>query len=231
MIIVKSDKTGNLYYVSTKLYKKLMINNLTSNHSIASIDPTININNEAALLLNDRKVKNKKIPKYQKSEAFLTIKDHKPNFPYKISCRTINPSKSHIGKWTKVILQNHIEEIRSKSELLQWKNSNDVIDWFQNINDKKHKCFINFDIKNFYPSINKVHLLKAIEFSKKYTDFTDDEIELIMHTCQTVVYYDNRMWTKSSNNEHFDIAMGSYHGAEVCDLVGLFIAFSCAMYI
>ena len=44
-----------------------------------------------------------------------------------------------------------------------------------------------------------------------------------MHTCQTVVHYDNRMWTKSNNNEHFDIAMGSYHGAEVCDLVGLFI--------
>ena len=113
MVIVKSDKTGNLYYATAKLYKNLMINSITSNYSIA----TISINNEAALLLNDRKLKNKKIPKYQKSKAFLTIKDHKPNFLHNISCRTINPSKSHLGKWVKVILQNHIEAIRLKSKL------------------------------------------------------------------------------------------------------------------
>ena len=65
--------------------------------------------------------------------------------------------------------------------------------------------------------------MKAIEFSKRYTKFNDDKIELLIHTYQTVLCYYNRVWTKSSNKENFDIAMGSYHGAEVCDLVGLFI--------
>ena len=30
-------------------------------------------------------------------EAYITIKDLKENFPHKISCRLISPSKSEIG--------------------------------------------------------------------------------------------------------------------------------------
>ena len=44
-----------------------------------------------------------------------------------------------------------------------------------------------------------------------------------MHTCQTIISYDNRIWTKKSNINNFDIAMGSFQGAEVCDLIGLYI--------
>ena len=223
MVIVKSDKTSNLYYATPQLYKKLMINSLTSEYSISPNDPTTKMNNDASLFLSHNNISNRKVPKFQKAEAFITIKDHKPNFPHSIKCRMINPAKSFLGKCTKVILQEHIAEIRSKTELTQWINSDSVIEWFNKIEDKPHKCFINFDIKNFYPSITKDHLLNAIEFGKKFTKFSNDEIDLLMHTCQTIVCYDNRIWTKLNNNDNFDIAMGSFHGAEVCDLVGLFI--------
>ena len=223
MIIVRSDKTSNLYYASPQLYKKLVINNLTSEYSIAPNDPTIKINEEATQILSNYNTKNRKIPKFLKAEAFITIKDHKPNFPHNISCRTINPSKSFLGKIAKLNLQTHIDKIRSKSNLTQWLNSDEVIKWFNNINDKAHKCFINFDIKNFYPSIKKEHITKAIKFAEEYTKFNKQEINTLIHTCQTIISYDNRIWTKKSNINNFDIAMGSFQGAEVCDLIGLYI--------
>ena len=40
----------------------------------------------------------------QESESYITVKDHKKDFPHKISCRLINPSKSDIGKISKHIL-------------------------------------------------------------------------------------------------------------------------------
>ena len=52
---------------------------------------------------------------------------------------------------------------------------------------------------------------------------TEDEIEIILHACKTVLIYDNQTWKKKSNKDMFDIPMGSYHGAEICDLVGLYI--------
>ena len=45
-----------------------------------------------------------RIEKLQETEAFITIKDHQEDYPNKISCRLINPSKSSIGKICKVIL-------------------------------------------------------------------------------------------------------------------------------
>lgn len=39
-----------------------------------------------------------------KREAFLTLKDHKPNFANNPTCRLINPAKSEIGKISKQIL-------------------------------------------------------------------------------------------------------------------------------
>ena len=47
--------------------------------------------------------------------------------------------------------------------------SNDTdIDWFNNIKHKANKCFVNFDIVNFYPSIKHDHLKDDIEFANNY---------------------------------------------------------------
>ena len=40
-----------------------------------------------------------------------------------------------------------------------------------------------------------------------------------MHTCQTVLCYDNRECRKNPTKNNLDIAMGSYDGAEVRDLL------------
>ena len=224
MIIVSSDKTSNLYYMNPNKYKKLMKNSITSEYSIDN-ENTINIiNNEAAdILRKQTSLKNKRVPKYEINEAFITIKDHKTNFPHDISCRTINSSKTHLGKLSKAILQKHIAIIRKKSMLRQWKNSDEVIEWFEKIENKNHKCFVSFDIKSFYPTIKRKHLIDAINFSEPYSKFSDFETDVILHTCKSIMFYDHNMWKKSNNNDNFDVPMGSFHGAEVCDLVGLYL--------
>ena len=222
-LIVPSDKTSNLYYVNIKTYKKLLLNNITKDYKITNDNAINSINSEAARILASRKIKNKKIPKYVKNEAFITLKDHKPNFPHSIKCRTINPSKSHIGRWCKTILQKHLAKVRVKSGLTQWKNSKEVTNWFSRISNKFNKCFVNFDIVEFYPSITKTHVINAINFSNHYSKFTDEETEIILHSCQSVLCHNNSIWCKKNADSNFDIAMGSFHGAEICDLVGLFL--------
>ena len=44
-----------------------------------------------------------------------------------------------------------------------------------------------------------------------------------MHTCRSVLCYEVNVLKKSGNNTNFDIPMGSFHGAEICDLIGLYI--------
>ena len=39
-----------------------------------------------------------------KSETFITLKDHKPNFANNPTCRLINTAKSEIGKISKQLL-------------------------------------------------------------------------------------------------------------------------------
>ena len=105
------------------------------------------------------------------------------NFPPDISCRTINLSKTHLGKLSKTTLQKHITIIRKRSMLRQWKKSDKVIDWFEKIKNKNHKRFVSFDTKNFYPTIKRKHLIDAINFSDPYSKFSDFETDVILHTC------------------------------------------------
>ena len=36
--------------------------------------------------------------------SFITLRDHKPNFAHKPTCRLTNPTKSNIGRVRKIIL-------------------------------------------------------------------------------------------------------------------------------
>ena len=87
-------------------FKKLMNNSITSDNLIDN-ENTINAsNNEAAEILRKQtSLKNKRVPKYEINKAFLTIKDHKLNFPHDTNCRTINSSKTNL-QLSKTILQN-----------------------------------------------------------------------------------------------------------------------------
>ena len=129
----------------------------------------------------------------------------------------------HIGKVSKQILDKINSSIRTNSNLIQWKNTDDVINWFNNISNKNNKCFIKFDIVNFYPSITKQAILNAIKFAQKYINISDNDTEIILHSCKTILANNNETWTKKGSQNLFDVPMGSFHGAELCELIGLHI--------
>ena len=61
---------------------------------------------------------------------------------------------------------------------------------------KNQKSFISFDIVDFYSSITESLLDQTI---------------------------DSLPWVKRDSSNAFDVTMGRYDGAEICELVGLFI--------
>ena len=92
------------------------------------------------------------------------------------------------------------------------------------MDDKANKCFVKFDIVEFYPSIKKQHLKEALNFARNFSIISDEEEEIIFHSCKTVLTdMEGNVWRKKDSDGLFDVAMGSYMGAEVCDLLGLYI--------
>ena len=108
-------------------------------------------------------------------DAFITLKDHKPNFANKSTCRLINPTKSEIGKVSKKILDRIDSTIAKKRNFNQWKNTTAVINWFKSIENKQDFSFICLDIKDFYPSISQDLLNKVLDFTCNYDNITTDE--------------------------------------------------------
>ena len=137
-------------------------------------------------------------------------------------CRLINPAKSELGKVSKKILTRVVTSLRNRGQLNQWKNSFSVIDWFQKLNNKNTLTFLLFDIVEFYPNITEALLKKALDYAKNYVDITQEEIKIILQTKKAFIFSDGKPWIKKGNKS-FDVTMGSLDGAEVADLVGLYL--------
>ena len=112
--------------------------------------------------------------------------------------------------------------MREKSNLKQWKNTDAVLDWFKGVQDKKRSTLILFDICDFYPSISPELLTKAINYAKNYVNICDDDHKNIFQARKSFLFNQNTPWNKTQNSE-FDVGMGSFDGAECCELVGLYL--------
>ena len=91
------------------------------------------IDNESQEIISSTYINlnNKKIQKFSKVDAFLTVKDHKKDFPLNIKCRRINLRKNLLGKISKNILEKIVSEIKKKTTIIQWKNTCEEIKWFE----------------------------------------------------------------------------------------------------
>ena len=224
-VLVNADKTSSIYAVSTEDYKKLLRNNITKDYKIAPSSLTEEINDEARNIACELELADR-IEKYGDACAFVTIKDHKDNFENDPKCRLINPAKTNIGKISKQILQKINKEVRKKTELTQWQSTKEVLDWFSKIKDKGRKRFMQLDIVEFYPSITEELLSKALDFAELHTEISSEDRQIIMHSRQALLFTQDERgrktaWTKK--NSTFDVTMGAPDGAEVCELVGLFL--------
>ena len=109
-----------------------------------------------------------------------------------------------------------------KLSLNQWKNTTNAIEWFKNIQHKTQHKFVIFDIKDFYPSIKQNLLTKALIFAKLHTAITKTDYDIILHSRKSLLYSNDVPWIKKDSGT-FDVTMGAFDGAEVCELVGLYL--------
>ena len=158
------------------------------------------------------------------NNSFITLKDHKENFNNNPTVRLINPAKKELGCFSKAILDTTNKNIREAMGLNQWRNTDTVIDWFMGIRNK-HLCkFVLFDIKEFYPSITENLLKKALTFAEAHTHLSDDDKAIIHHARKSLLFNDQQTWIKRDSGL-FDVTMGAYDGAEVCELVGNYLLY------
>ena len=155
-------------------------------------------------------------------EAYITIKDHRSNFPNKIPCRLISPSKSYIGKISKVILDRINEKNYFIVTINQWENTSAVLTWYSKIHRKTQCSFRQIGIESFYPFITRGLMNKAIEFAK-IPDIPDEDLSIIIKSRKTLLFSEKFPWLKQERDKDFDVPMGCYDGAEGCEIVGSYI--------
>ena len=219
-LFIQADKTRNFYQTKPETYKKLISDNITKSYKKIDVNIVDNINLEAKKIAEKLKLDDR-IEKIPETEAFITLKDHKQNFIHQPSCRLINPTKTEMGIISQKILQTINTSVRDKTKLNQWRSTNEAIDWFNGLNNKKSIEFLQCDIVDFYPSITEDLLDRALLFASKHTTITAQDKEILHHARKTVLFVKGEAWTKK--NSLFDVSMGAYDGAEVAELVGLFI--------
>ena len=82
--------------------------------------------------------------------------------------------------------------------------------------------FVTFDIKDFYPSITQDLLNKALNFASEYIYISKCDIDVINHARKSLLFDGSKTWVKKQGGL-FDVSMGAYDGAEVCELVGTYM--------
>ena len=61
-----------------------------------------------------------------------------------------------------------------------------------------------------------------MDFARKKVDITDTDISIFIQARKTFLFHEDVPWVKRLDNEDFGVRMGSYDGAELCELVGAF---------
>ena len=223
-VLVFADKSRNVYELEKPEYEKLLRGNITKSYRKSDEQSVSNVNQElnditAKLEIGDRI----ELLSTARRQAFISLKDHKKNFQNNPKCRLLNPAKNNLGLISKQVLDRVNNSIRSQTNANQRRNTRTVIDWFSDIEDKSQHTFLIFDIVDFYPSISEALLKLSLDYARQFTTISDEDIEIIMHSRKTLLFSNNEPWVKRGNSPMFDVAMGSYDGAEVCELVGLYI--------
>ena len=179
------------------------------------------INNQGKNILKNKEVI-KRMFVNGKQNCFITLKDHKPNFQNNPTVRLLNPAKNELGRISKTILDKINVNLRNSLHLNQWKNTQEVIDWFKDIDNKQRYKFIMFDIKDFYPSISKELLTDALTFAETIINLDDQDKKIIYHSRKSLLFNQEQTWMKKGS-DLFDVSMGAYDGEEVCELIGIFL--------
>ena len=105
----------------------------------------------------------------------------------------------------------------------QWRDTSQVIDWFKELECKSKSKFIQVDIKEYYLSITEETFDKTISFALNHTVVSCEDIRIIKHSRKSLLFHLEQAWKKKESSSCFDVTMGSYDGAELCELIRIFM--------
>ena len=63
----------------------------------------------------------------------------------------------------------------------------------------------------------------ALSFAKQHVEISDKDIRIIKHCRKWLQYHENEAWKKKNSDNCFDVTMGMYDGAEVCEQVSALV--------
>ena len=118
-------------------------------------------------------------------------------------------------------LSSVISTVAEKRGVNKWRNTSTVIKSFENLQNKQKRRFIKFDVADFYPSIIKHLLERSIEYAKSFATIEHKLLEAISLARKSLLFSKHEIWVKK-NNSSFDVIMGSFDRAEICEIVGLY---------
>ena len=219
--LTPADKTTNLYRLSKDQYENLKTNAITSTYKKASIKLKEKVDKGGVKYAKKAGVLDR-MQINGTNQCFVTLKDHKENFENNPKTRLINPAKNEIGRISKVILDKINKSLKQKLGVNQWKNTASVVDWFKAIRNKQSHTFVVFDVKDFYPSISESLLKEALDFAKIHIEISRNDEETILHARKSLLFDKSHVWIKKKGGL-FDVTMGAYDGAEICELVGTYL--------
>ena len=140
----------------------------------------------------------------QNSSAFAHWWGEFQTLQNKPSIIFINPAKNEIRLITKVILDKLDVAIKPQSKLNQWKNTKEVC-WFVSIDKNPLYKFLQFDIKEFCPSVKEPPLEKAFKFAEQYINIPTNNEAIIKHAWKSLLFNKSEMWMKKRDCLTLDI--------------------------
>ena len=158
-------------------YEKYLLENVTKIYKRTTRSKINRINIEAKNIFTKLGIEGR-VKRLSEGNALITVKDQKVEFPEKPSFRLIKPSKSEIGKISKIILDKVNKMVIESNKFNQWKNTDIAIEWFKSIENKGENSLIIFDIESFYPSISPELFNESIDFAKSIHNIPDNNLSL-----------------------------------------------------
>ena len=222
-VYVSADKTTNIYPMDKDKYLKLRKENVTKCYKTTCDSMKHDIDREAKNIATKLEIADR-MEVYAEREAFITLKDHKEDFRSNPKCRLINPAKSEMGIVCKQIIEKICDTLRKRTGYNQWKSTQSMLDWFTKLPNRDKRQFLKFDIVEFYPSITEKVLKEVLAWVESILPdaFSSTDLEILWNSRKSLLFSGGKAWQKS-NDGTFDVTMGSYDGAEICELVGLFL--------
>ena len=173
-LLMKADKTTNYYKVDSVKSEQMIEKEVNKRYKIATPKVLNEIKSEAISLATELGVEDRIFATSQ-NPAYNTLKDHKEDFSNNPKCRQINPCKPELGKVSKYRLDEIISEVRTKSGLAQWQNTQPFLTWLYSQEDLDKSSFYQLDICEFHHNITKALIPKAIAHAEKYIHISEEE--------------------------------------------------------